>query len=223
MVNASDGTANRHDISESAAELTRMSDASPEDLAAYYDKWAQSYDADLPEMGYDAPIRAADIMRAQNVPFDAPILDAGCGTGLTGVALAKAGYTDITGIDISLESLQVAEAKGVYRHLKKRSMNKPLAFGDNGFAAVQCIGTLTYVREKRKLMAEFCRVVKRGGIVSFTQRADLYDETFVKVLTATTRAGLWEQVSHSDPMPYLPNHKDFGDKTHVFYDVYRVK
>tara|TARA_R110000782_G_scaffold87620_1_gene169601 strand:+ start:336 stop:1007 length:672 start_codon:yes stop_codon:yes gene_type:complete len=223
MVDASDGDANRHDISDSASELTRMTDADPQRLAAYYDKWAESYDADLPKMGYDAPVHAAAIMVAQDIAFDAPILDAGCGTGLTGQELARAGYTDLTGIDLSLESLQAAEAKGVYRHLKKRDMNKPLAFGDNGFAAVQCIGTLTYVREKRKLMAEFCRVVKRGGIVSFTHRADLYDAAFIKVLTATTRAGLWEQVSHSDPMPYLPNHKDFGDKKHVFYDVYRVK
>ncbi|MEQ8393496.1 MAG: class I SAM-dependent methyltransferase [Thalassospira sp.] len=223
MVNASNGTANRHDISESAADLTRMSDASPEDLAAYYDKWAGSYDTDLPKMGYDAPMRAAAIMQGQGVALDAPILDAGCGTGLTGLALADLGYRDITGIDISLESLQAAEAKGVYRHLKKRDMNKPLAFGDNGFGAVQCIGTLTYVREVRKLFAEFCRVVKRGGIISFTQRADLYDGAFAKAIQATVRAGLWEQVSHSDPMPYLPNHQDFGDQKHVFYDVYRVK
>ena len=223
MVDASTGDAHRHDVSNSASDLSSMTGATPEALAAYYDNWAGSYDADLPKMGYDAPVRAAKIMRDHDLALDAPILDAGCGTGLTGQELARAGYRDLTGIDLSLESLQAAEAKGVYRHLKKRDMNKPLAFGDNGFAAVQCIGTLTYVREKRKLMAEFCRVVKRGGIVSFTHRADLYDETFVKVLTATTRAGLWEQISHSDPMPYLPNHKDFGDKTHVFYDVYRVK
>ncbi|MEQ9348414.1 MAG: class I SAM-dependent methyltransferase [Thalassospira sp.] len=223
MVNASNGTANRHDISDSASDLTRMTDASPEALAAYYDKWAGSYDTDLPKMGYDAPVRAAAIMQGQNVALDAPILDAGCGTGLTGLALADLGYRDITGIDISLESLQAAEAKGVYRHLKKRDMNKPLAFGDNGFGAVQCIGTLTYVREVKKMFAEFCRVVKRGGIVSFTQRADLYDGPFTKAIQATTRAGLWEQISHSDPMPYLPNHQDFGDQKPIFYDVYRVK
>ena len=223
MVDASTGDAPRHDVSDSASDLSSMTNATPEALAAYYDKWAGSYDADLPKMGYDAPIRAAQIMRDHDIALDAPILDAGCGTGLTGLELARLGYRDITGIDISLECLQEAEAKGVYRHLKKRNMNKPLAFGDNGFAAVQCIGTLTYVTEKRKLFAEFCRVVKRGGIVSFTQRADLYDGAFTKAISATSRAGLWEQVSHSEPMPYLPNHKDFGDEKHIFYDVYRVK
>ncbi|WP_430475656.1 class I SAM-dependent DNA methyltransferase [Thalassospira lucentensis] len=223
MVESRDGDASHNDISESASDLTRMTDADPQSLAAYYDKWAGSYDADLPKMGYDAPMRAAAIMQDQGVAPDAPILDAGCGTGLTGLELSKAGYSDITGIDISLESLQAAEAKGVYRHLKKRDMNKPLAFGDNGFGALQCIGTLTYVREVKKLFAEFCRVVKRGGIISFTQRADLYDGAFAKAIQATIRAGLWEQISHSDPMPYLPNHQDFGDQKPIFYDVFRVK
>jgi predicted TPR repeat methyltransferase len=223
MTGASDGNSRGTDISDSASDLTRMTDAGPEALAAYYDKWAQSYDADLPRMGYDAPKRAAAIMVEHGVPFDAPVLDAGCGTGLTGLELSKAGYRDITGIDLSLESLQAAEAKGVYRHLKKRDMNKTLAFGDNGFAAVQCIGTLTYVREIKQLFSEFCRVVKRGGVVCFTQRTDLYEDAFTKAIQATTKARKWELISHSEPMPYLPNHEDFADKKHIFYDVYRVK
>ncbi|WP_417829825.1 class I SAM-dependent DNA methyltransferase [Thalassospira sp.] len=223
MMDASDGTASSEDISDSAYDLARMTDADPDTLAAYYDKWAQSYDTDLSKMGYDAPKRAAAIMVEHGVPFDAPILDAGCGTGLTGLALSQAGYRDITGIDLSLESLQAAEAKGVYRHLKKRDMNKVLAFGDNGFAAVQCIGTLTYVRETKQLFSEFCRVVKRGGIVCFTQRTDLYDDAFIKAIHATTKARKWEPIFHSDPVPYLPKHADFGDKRRIFFDVFRVK
>jgi len=220
---ASNGKTKSVAYSDNATDLTSMTNADAQTLAAYYDKWAESYDADLPKMGYDAPKRAAAIMVEHGVPFDAPVLDAGCGTGLTGLELSKAGYSDITGIDLSLESLQAAEAKGVYRHLKKRDMNQTLAFGDNGFAAVQCIGTLTYVREIKQLFSEFCRVVKRGGIVCFTQRTDLYDDAFIKAIQATIKAKKWEMISHSDPMPYLPNHEDFADKKHIFYDLYRVK
>ena len=86
---------------------------SPEEAIDLYRNWAGSYDADLPRMGYEAPKRAASIMVEQGVPFDAPILDAGCGTGLTGLELSKAGYSDITGIDLSLESLQAAEVGSV--------------------------------------------------------------------------------------------------------------
>ena len=50
------------------------------------------------------------------------ILDLGCGTGLSGSALANAGLTTssdahLTGVDISVESLDVAHAKGVYDKL----------------------------------------------------------------------------------------------------------
>ncbi|MCC9623113.1 class I SAM-dependent methyltransferase [Thalassospira sp. MA62] len=223
MMDASDGKASDRDFSDSASDLTKMTDADPKALAAYYDKWAKNYDTDLPMMGYEAPRRAAQIMREHGIALDGPILDAGCGTGLTGLELSKLGYRDITGIDLSVDSLDAAENKGVYRHLKKRDMNKPLAFGDNGFCAAQCIGTLTYVTEIRQLFSEFCRVVKRGGIIVFTQRSDLYEGLFTKAIHHTTRAGLWELISHSDPMPYLPNHEEFGEDTHIFYDVYRVK
>ena len=113
MTGASDGNSSSAGYSDSASDLTRMTDAGPDALAAYYDNWAGSYDADLPRMGYEAPKRAASIMVEQGVPFDAPILDAGCGTGLTGLELSKAGYRDITGIDLSLESLQAAEVGSV--------------------------------------------------------------------------------------------------------------
>ena len=76
MTGASDGNSRGTDISDSASDLTRMTDAGPDALAAYYDKWAESYDADLPKMGYDAPKRAAAIMVEHGVPFEAPVLDA---------------------------------------------------------------------------------------------------------------------------------------------------
>ena len=223
MVDASNGATSQKDISDTASDLASMTDASPEELAAYYDKWATSYEKDLLDMGYEAPTRAATFMAQQNIPKDSPILDAGCGTGLTGLELAKQGYRHITGIDISPESLKQAKAKDCYTLLKIQNMNQQLDFDDNSFAAAQCIGALTYVRHIEGLMRELVRLVKPGGIITFTHRTDLYDTAFADLMQKLTSETLWEQVHHSPPSPYIPRHSDFGDSKLIYYDVYRVQ
>ena len=54
-----------------------------------------------------------------NIPKDVKIADFGCGTGLLGIDLAKAGYTDVIGVDGSPEMLEVCKQKGVYKSLHK--------------------------------------------------------------------------------------------------------
>ena len=74
---------------------------SKEELQSRYDQWAAEYDQDLEnEFGYVAPIRAAD-MFARMVSSDAVVLDAGAGTGLVGLELAKRGFGTIDAIDLS--------------------------------------------------------------------------------------------------------------------------
>jgi len=60
-------------------------------VADYYDNWANDYDRTLRQWQYEAPERVAERLRAERAP-QAVILDAGCGTGLSGRALAAAGW-----------------------------------------------------------------------------------------------------------------------------------
>ncbi|WP_373356747.1 class I SAM-dependent methyltransferase [Pseudoroseicyclus sp. CXY001] len=83
----------------------------------YYDGWAASYDAELRQAGYATPARCAAALAATGLSKDAPILDMGCGTGLSGVALAAEGFEVIDGCDLSEGMLKVARARGLYRHL----------------------------------------------------------------------------------------------------------
>lgn len=48
----------------------------------------------------------------------AQVVDFGCGTGLVGEAMKKAGFENVTGIDCSEGMLQIAEKKDVYRSLE---------------------------------------------------------------------------------------------------------
>ena len=50
----------------------------------FYDNWSQTYDAEVTENGYASPGRVAAAL-AQIVPHqDKPLLELGCGTGVSG-------------------------------------------------------------------------------------------------------------------------------------------
>lgn len=90
-------------------------DRGVEETQAIYADWAASYDADVAAHGYVTPGRIAACL-ADLVPLDTPVLDFGCGTGLAGLALEKAGFSTIDGCDISAEMLKQVP-KGLYRHV----------------------------------------------------------------------------------------------------------
>ena len=94
--------------------LRNMSKKS-DDVAKYYDNWASDYDGTLSEWRYDAPEQVASMLQAKLSPKSL-ILDAGCGTGLSGRYCTK-GFTTIHGIDASHHSLDVADTICVYRSL----------------------------------------------------------------------------------------------------------
>ena len=75
----------------------------PEELSAAYADWAATYDRDTVRDGYHLPFSIAAWV-ARHVAVDAgPILDAGCGSGMSGPVLAALGYRDIEGLDFSAE------------------------------------------------------------------------------------------------------------------------
>ena len=87
-----------------------------EETLQIYADWAATYDADVTQAGYATPDRIAAAL-AQFVDAKTPVLDFGCGTGLSGAALARAGFTTYDGVDISAQMLDIAHGRGGYRQL----------------------------------------------------------------------------------------------------------
>ena len=99
-------------------------------ILAFYEGWAEDYDFDVGALGDDYQATATMVSFFSNLDLDGlgvggtdiTILDAGCGTGLVGVALASAGYTTIDGIDLSPRMVEQANRRGVYRELVGRRL-----------------------------------------------------------------------------------------------------
>ena len=88
------------------------------DLRPFYAQWALSYDQEVGENGYITPLRIAEALARHVKDLSIPILDYGCGTGISGQAFQEAGFFTIDGMDISDEMLEVAAQKKIYRRLE---------------------------------------------------------------------------------------------------------
>lgn len=92
------------------------------EMTKLYDDWAKTYDNDVINgEEYKAPPLIAETIRQHLAPSDregelispsVKILDAGCGTGLVGVYLAKLGAKQVDGIDLSPGMLDIARNTG---------------------------------------------------------------------------------------------------------------
>jgi len=194
-----------------------------EDVARYYDDWAEDYDDTLSQWEYEAPGQAAARLAAA-LDAASVVLDAGCGTGLSGRALSGAGFTTIDGMDVSQRSLDIAAGLGVYRRLEKVDMQRlPLPRDDDSYDGLVCVGVLTYIPDSAGILREFSRLVRAGGVMVLTQRSDLLEERgFEATLEDLNKEGTFREWQVSEPMPYLPENEEFRDEVKVHYIICRV-
>jgi predicted TPR repeat methyltransferase len=130
-----------------------------------YDAWAATYDADLAgPTGEDYPLpgTVADLVARLATP-DTDVLDAACGTGLVGAALARHGFRSIDGLDLSPRMLARARALGVYHDLGPADLAQRLPGAGDKFGVVTCVNAFEPGHLPRSALVEFARVVHRGG------------------------------------------------------------
>lgn len=117
-------------------------DGDAEDVRAFYDAWAASYDAEIKDNGYATPGRCAAALAQFATDMSAPVLDFGCGTGLSGLALKLAGFSTIDGVDLSPDMLAVARDKKVYRHLRQIAAEENPIETPGSYGAIALIGVV---------------------------------------------------------------------------------
>lgn len=89
------------------------------------------------------------------------VLDHGCGPGESTRLLKELGY-DAVGVDISPKMVDLAQGRGVEAYV---SNSDPLPFADGEFDAVFACASLEWCPQPHKLVREFVRVVKPGGVI----------------------------------------------------------
>ena len=170
------------------------------ELADAYSAWAAGYDRETAAMGYCLPWLVTAWVARHVRQGDGPLLDAGCGTGLSGPALAALGFGDIEGLDLSEEMLEVARGRGAYGNLVAAKLGDTLPWGDGHFAAVFSTGVFTEGHAPASALDEIVRITRPGGHVILTVRdtvlvAGGFDAKFAEI----EAAGQWRPVERSAP------------------------
>jgi len=172
----------------------------PGELADAYAAWATSYDRETAELGYCLPFLIPGWL-ARHLPVGSgPVLDAGCGTGLTGPCLRAFGYADIEGLDMSPDMLAIAGSRGAYDVLKRGILGETLPWPDDHFAAFVSAGVFTAGHAPASGLHELVRITRPGGIAAFTVREVLLESAgFRATFDELNAAGRWRPVEESKP------------------------
>lgn len=169
-----------------------------------YDAWAVSYEAELTRNGYVTPARCAAALAAHLPDRAAPVLDFGCGTGLSGQALHAEGFRCIDGVDLSADMLARARDKGVYRTLTQVEPDAPLAHRAGDYAAVTAVGVIGVGAAPLSTIDALMARLAPGGlfVLSFNDKA-LANPAHEARLMATVEAGLAE-MAFREHGPHIP-------------------
>lgn len=135
-----------------------------EAMRALYDDWSESYDAEVGENGYATPKRLAEALNTHLTDRSMPILDYGCGTGLSGAALRATGFTTIDGMDPSSGMLEQCREKGVYRNLIALDLEKPLPIEPEAYQVIMAIGVISTGAGPASLMDILIERLPKGGL-----------------------------------------------------------
>ena len=208
------------DMTESMADVMSLG-GDVDKLAAFYARWADDYDDDVATHGYGLPTMMAETAAAV-IPEErrptAVVLDAGCGTGLVGAALAATGFGVIDGVDLSPEMVARARSREVYRRLDAPVdlTEPPTAERTESYDLVTIGGVFTVGHVPPEALATMSRYATPGGVlVVSTRRAYLEETDFESVSAALVEAGRLELLIHTPDAPYTMD--STGD-----YWAYRV-
>lgn len=178
----------------------------------HYKSWAETYDEEVGEVnGYAQPARTAEMLKRFCPDPNTRILDAGCGSGLSGVALRAEGYSNIDGCDFSPEMLEKSLEKGCYSKLFEADLNTGQPdIADGFYEALTCVGVFSFGHVFPDACDDMLRITRTNGhlIIAlndpFWQKGDL--ATKVDELIATGKVKLLAK-EFGD---HLPGHNVMG-------------
>ena len=187
----------------------------PDQLMGHYDAWAENYERDLCATGYRLPAVAAGLVCRFVADRSAKILDAGCGTGLIGEALATLGYRDLEGLDLNASMLKVAGGKGAYKATHELGLGREVDLPDAHFDAVVSFGVLTVGHAPPDALEGMVATTKPGGFLIFSISAPaLAEGGYSEMLEQLTAAGAWALKEATNPFRSMPYSRNEGRMTH---------
>ncbi|MBO1073172.1 tetratricopeptide repeat protein [Roseomonas marmotae] len=135
-----------------------------------FDQYAPRFDADLTgRLGYRTPAMLAELLLEAGVAADGSraVLDLGCGTGLSGQAVAPFARR-LEGLDLSPRMLAEARARGIYHALHEADLLDFLPRQPGAWDLVVAADVLNYLGDLSPVLAAIGHALVPGGIAAFS-------------------------------------------------------
>ena len=175
-----------------------------EETQDIYRRWAKDYDKDVAEWGYATPGRVAMALRISGGNVEKGVLDFGCGTGLSGMALAAVGFQVIDGTDISPEMLKQAEARGAYRQVWLGEPGSLGHIGAGDYPVICACGVVSLGAAPPETLELLVGAMAPGNLLGFSyNEATLADRGYTDALDRVCLMPDMELVFEEDG-PHLP-------------------
>jgi len=175
-----------------------------DEVAAIYDGWAGSYDAEMARNGYRHPTIGLGLLTRHLPRGAAPLLDAGAGTGVIGEWLSIMGYPNVEALDISAGMLDVARKRNCYSAFHHLALGSSLPIADGHFAGIICVGVFTTGHVGPQGLDELVRVCRKGGVIVLTVKNTLWEGGFAAHVANFVKAKKLEIADETAPYVSMP-------------------
>ncbi len=156
------------------AALDAPATLSPAYIRTLFDQYADRFDADLTgTLKYRAPDHVAELLARCGVgTASADLLDLGCGTGLSGLAL-KPFARSLEGVDLSPGMVAKARARGIYDDLAVDEAEAFLNRSAKCWDVIAAVDMLNYVGDLTPVFRAAAARLRPGGLLAGTvERAE---------------------------------------------------
>jgi predicted TPR repeat methyltransferase len=143
--------------------------ASDDFVRALFDGYAPTFEASLARLDYRGPALVSEAVEAiaGDVPAQASVLDAGCGTGLCGPLLRpRAGR--LVGVDLSSGMVALARERAVYDELVVEELTRHLGAHNRSYDIIASADTFEYFGDLREVLAAAASAMRSRGALVFT-------------------------------------------------------
>lgn len=164
-----------------------------EETIAVYADWADNYEIEVVARGYRTPDRLAKAL-TNFTTTDVDVLDFGCGTGIGGAALRRAGFTSVDGTDVTAEMLAKADARGIYRKTWHSSPTD-MGFSKGAYPVIAAIGVISLGAAPANTLPPLVAQLEKDGLLAMSfNDPTLADETYIDALKTEVSDGHVEVV-----------------------------
>jgi predicted TPR repeat methyltransferase len=134
-----------------------------------YRRFSTFYETNMcEELNYHAPTHLAEaIAHATDHRSSLDTLDLGCGTGLSGKAVAPS-TSRLIGVDLSKEMLEIAETTGIYDELHADEITTWLQKTTERFDLILACDSLIYFGDLAQVLIPAAQCLRSGGILGFS-------------------------------------------------------